>query len=150
MSTKPPRIPEILNRYLRASFDAKTTSIAAYVEQGGALIDHEAIAALRDLLSALRGKIETVATSERLRSRLELLALYFEETLGDTFVHHHARRDTTFALFYFLKGYDRIPDSVPEVGLLDDALIVESALTRHLSAFREHWLRRGRVWPENA
>ena len=37
----------------------------------------------------------------------------------------------TFAAQYFLKEDDLIPDSVPGVGLADDAILVKSVVTRH-------------------
>ncbi|NJK90746.1 MAG: hypothetical protein HC904_02275 [Blastochloris sp.] len=36
-----------------------------------------------------------------------------------------------FALQYLLKGYDHIPDSVPEIGLEDDAFIMRTVVERH-------------------
>ena len=57
-----------------------------------------------------------------------------------------AIRESAFALLYFLKGFDRIPDSVPEIGLLDDALVVQVVFQRHEAALRAHWLRRRRPW----
>lgn len=149
MITQKLSLPEQLDRYLRTSSENETTSIPDFLEKGGALVTNEAIVALRDILPALKEKNRGVRESQRLQRRLDILIRYFEETLGDVTASLPARRDVTFALFYFLKGYDRIPDSLPEIGLLDDAIVVNEALQRHLATLREHWLKRGRNWPDN-
>lgn len=56
-----------------------------------------------------------------------------------------AHREAAFALLYFLKGFDRVPDTLPEIGLLDDAMIVQIVLQRHAATLRA--LRRRRAWP---
>jgi uncharacterized membrane protein YkvA (DUF1232 family) len=147
MSQKTP-IPAELDRYLRTSSEDNTTNIARYLEHGSALVTNAAIDALRSMLPVLRRKIAGIKDSFRLRQRVEILLRYFEETLPTHAAPDATRRDVTFALFYFLKGYDRIPDSIPEIGLLDDALIVDSVVTSHRATLRLHWLKHGREWPE--
>jgi uncharacterized membrane protein YkvA (DUF1232 family) len=144
---KPTSLPESLDRFLRTSTDSASVSLAEYFAQGVTLVTSEAIAALRDRLPGVRSKLATIRDSDRLVARLELLTLYFEETLGLPGANQTARQEITFALLYFLKGFDRIPDSIPEIGLLDDAMIVETALNRNLTALRHHWIQRGRPWP---
>ena len=78
---------------------------------------------------------------------LELLVTYCEEVPRDGAVGTPAHRESVFALLYFLKGFDRIPDTVPEIGLLDDAMIVQIVLQRHAATLRAHWLRHRRAWP---
>ena len=80
-------------------------------------------------------------------AHLQLLALYLDESAAERTTLTPALREAAFALLYFLKGFDRIPDTVPEIGLLDDALIVQCVLDRHAAALRAHWLRRNRQWP---
>jgi uncharacterized membrane protein YkvA (DUF1232 family) len=121
--------------------------VCAYVDRGAALVTPEAIAALRRLRLPLQFKIAALNESDQLRQRLELLATYFAEACTDGYKGTSAHCEATFALLYFLKGFDRIPDSVPEVGLLDDALIVQIVLQRNATALRAHWLRRRRSWP---
>ena len=50
-------------------------------------------------------------------------------------------------MFYFLKGFDLIPDSLPNVGLIDDAMMVETAIRPNEHELREHWAAHGRAWP---
>jgi uncharacterized membrane protein YkvA (DUF1232 family) len=54
--------------------------------------------------------------------------------------------EAAFALLYFQNPTDLIPDSIPGIGLLDDAMIVSMVLCRHEHAFRRcshsyklHW-----------
>lgn len=147
MPTQPVSIPEVLNRHLSANSSDDLASVAAYTERGAELVSPEAIAALRRLRPQLRAKIEALEDSLHLRRRLELLALYFDEAAADGHTGTPAHREAAFALIYFLKGFDRIPDTVPEIGLLDDAMIVQLVLQRNAATLRAHWLRRRRSWP---
>jgi hypothetical protein len=54
--------------------------------------------------------------------------------------------EAAFALLYFQNPTDLIPDSIPGMGLLDDAMIVGMVLRRHEHSFRRsshssklHW-----------
>jgi uncharacterized membrane protein YkvA (DUF1232 family) len=44
--------------------------------------------------------------------------------------------EAAFALLYFQRSTDLIPDSIPGMGLLDDAMIVQIVLGRHEQAFK--------------
>ena len=139
-------IPAPLDRYLSTNAAGDISSVAAYIDRGARLIDAAAMHALQRLRLPLHAKIEQLNESVHLRRRLELLTTFFEEASRDGSTATPACRETAFALLYFLKGYDRIPDTVPEVGLLDDALIVQIVLQRHATPLRLHWLQRRRVW----
>ena len=45
-------------------------------------------------------------------------------------------REAAFALLYFQRATDLIPDSIPGLGLLDDAMMVHIVLGRHEHAFK--------------
>ncbi|WP_414660444.1 DUF1232 domain-containing protein [Horticoccus sp. 23ND18S-11] len=147
MTTKNTSIPETLNRHLSAVSHDDIASVARYIDLGAGLVTPDAINALRRLGRSLDKKVAGLGDSERLRRRIELLATYFEEACVDGQMGSPAHRDVAFALLYFLKGFDRIPDNIPEVGLLDDAMVVQIVLQRHASTLRAHWLRQRRVWP---
>ncbi len=147
MNAKTSSIPDPLDRHLSANSHDDVPGVAAYVERGAALVTPEAIAALLRLRKPLHKKIAALKESGHLQHRLEMLATYFEEAATDGHKSTPAHCEAAFALLYFLKGFDRIPDSVPEVGLLDDAMIVQVVLQHHATTLRGHWLRRGRTWP---
>ena len=139
-------IPTPLDRYLSHS-DPELVGISIYIDRGAELVTPAAIEALRTLRQPMQAKVEALVEPGYLRHRIELLMTYFEEACRDGHADSPAHRDTAFALLYFLKGFDRIPDSVPEVGLLDDAIIIQTVLQRHSIRLRAHWLRHHRAWP---
>lgn len=140
-------IPDALARHLSAVTGGDLASLSSYLDRGADLVDAAASEALRQLRPQLLAKIAQLTAHTHLRQRLELLELYFEESCRDGQHAAPAHRATVFALLYFLQGLDRVPDSVPEVGLLDDALIVQGVLQRHAATLRAHWLRQHRAWP---
>lgn len=137
-----PSLSTPLSRYLTRRPEATPAHLTNYLEEGAGLVSTADLVALAGLLPELDAKIARITESERFRHRLETLALYFHETTHDA----PERREVAFALYYFLKGYDLVPDNVPHVGLLDDALLVEAAVNRNVHALRAHWAARGRVW----
>ncbi|ACB74722.1 DUF1232 domain-containing protein [Opitutus terrae] len=144
------QIPEALNQHLSANASDDLPSTASYVDRGAELITPEAIRALMQLRPQLQAKIDAINDSELLRQRLELLATYFDDTCDAGPTDPQLQHEVAFALLYFLKGFDRIPDTVPEIGLLDDAMIVQTVLQRHSTGLQAHWLRNRRVWPAAA
>lgn len=147
MKSSASTIPVELDRYLSTNAAADITSTAIYLERGGLLVTPAAVTGLRTLRAPLTAKIAALAADTVLRRRLEMLALYLDETCAERASLSPAIREAAFGLLYFLKGFDRIPDSVPEIGLLDDALIVQGVFERHAAALRGHWLGRRRAWP---
>lgn len=140
-------LPDVLNRHLSAHAAGDISSVASYIDHGAALVDAAALRALERLWLPLMAKIEQIEDHGHLRRRLELLATYCEEVPRDGAIGTPAHREAAFALLYFLKGFDRIPDTLPEIGLLDDAMIVQIVLQRHAATLRAHWLRHRRAWP---
>lgn len=125
-------LPVALRRHLQAaSADTLTASPSAYVEAGGRLVTPAVIRALHAHLPELARKIRTIRDSDRLRARLELLGGYVATAPAGSGHSGETLREAAFALCYFLTGADAIPDSLPEIGLVDDALLVEAVLRRH-------------------
>jgi uncharacterized membrane protein YkvA (DUF1232 family) len=147
MPAKTSSIPTPLDQHLSGNSRDDLPGVADYVDRGAALVTPEAIAALQRLRQPLHTKIAALPKAGHLRSRLDLLATFFAETGGAGHKATPALCDATFALLYFLKGFDRIPDTVPEVGLLDDALIVQCVLQRNATPLRAYCLRRHLNWP---
>ena len=136
-------LPDPLQKYLSTNTSADVPSLAQYVDEGANLVTPEAIATLRGMHAPLVAKIAGIVDSAVLRQRLELLMSYFEAT-SETPKDSTTLREVAFALLYFLKGLDRIPDSVPEVGLLDDAMVVQSVLQRHETVLEAYAKRMSR------
>ena len=137
-----------LSRYLsEKSRTGRPPNPTAYLKEGADLVGSDDLTGLRKLLPQVKTKSGKITDSARLRRRIDLLALFFQEThpQGDT----AERREIAFVLFYFLKGYDMIPDSIPKIGLLDDALLVDTVLHRNQLTVRTHWAAHQRAWPEN-
>jgi len=116
-----------------------------YVSAGAALVTREDLDGLVKLLPQITAKRAQISDSARLQRRIAVLEQFFEESApaGET----DARRETAFVLYYFLKGYDLIPDSVPNFGLVDDAMLVAAVLQRNASALQAHWAQRRRPYP---
>lgn len=149
MTSTSSRIPPELDRHLATAAAGEHLSTAAYVERGAELVNPQALSALRSLRPALAGKIAGIEEGSRLRRRLDVMSRYFDEASEGNTAPSLPLREVTFALLYLLNGADRIPDSVPEVGLLDDALVVQTVLDRHSTALKGHWLRHQRAWDED-
>lgn len=119
---------------------------SSHLERGAALVTAADVGRLRRMFPALRSKAARITDSAVLTRRIGVLMQYVEDApAGEPSA---ALREAAFALFYFLKGFDLIPDAVPHVGLLDDALLVETVLQRNAHEFRAHWAAHRRVWPE--
>ena len=147
MIANPSAIPATLDWYLSTCSDDDIPGLSHYIDRGSELVTPAAIEALRSLRQPLQAKVEALAEPGYLRHRIQLLLIYFEEACRDGHAGTPAHCDAAFALLYFLKGFDRVPDFVPEVGLLDDALIIQAVVQRHWTTLREHWLRHHRTWP---
>lgn len=146
---KPAPLSAELERHLRLAEDSSIVAVGTYVTVGSTLMTPAAIASLEQLGPQLALKIAGLPDGGRLRSRVEVLSIYFDESARDPMADPAVRRDVGFALLYFLKGFDRIPDSIPEVGLVDDALVIDAVIEHREPALRAHWSRRLRPWPHD-
>jgi uncharacterized membrane protein YkvA (DUF1232 family) len=92
-------------------------------------------------LPRLRALLTEVAPrSPSLTEQCEFLALVVENESaklnGDSIPQHVA--EAAFALLYLQRATDLIPDLIPGLGLLDDAMIVNMVLRRNEHAFRSY------------
>lgn len=150
MTTQLTRLPSALERHLAASRRAGLAGVGRFIEQGAALVDAEALAMLREQRLPLQLRIAALGDSERLRGRLELLAAVFDEAVAGAPIAPDALREIAFALLYFMRNADRIPDAVPQIGLLDDAVIAQFVLQRQAAAVGLWARRRGWALPAEA
>jgi uncharacterized membrane protein YkvA (DUF1232 family) len=82
----------------------------------------EIIGGARDLLERVRAVEVPEFLAERI-GKLETLISMVDDELWK--VQEDVRRRVLSALAYFVNPYDIIPDDVPGIGFLDDAIIVE-------------------------
>ena len=108
--------------------------------------------ALRQQLPALKVKVEEIDAPEypKLRRRLRLLMELFEDVLDGEYVKlpYVAFAEVVFALAYVFRDNDIIPDSVPGMGLADDASIVGAVIVRHEAALSAYAATKGVSWSE--
>lgn len=137
-----------LSHYFRQMLSAQEPcSPSKHLAQGAECVSAGDLAGLHRLLPEVMTKAGLITASQRLRQRVELLAAFLRESPAAA--DSPAHREAAFVLYYFLKGQDLIPDSIPEIGLLDDALLVDTAIQRNLLALRSHLADRKQPWPEN-
>ncbi len=113
----------------------KAVSIDEFIETEAAAFQAADLIGLRRHVEALRGKME----SEQARVHydlvrgIELIIALIEspeiDECSDPLPAHLA--EAGIAANYLLKGVDIIPDSIPEIGLTDDARIVARVLERN-------------------
>jgi uncharacterized membrane protein YkvA (DUF1232 family) len=101
-------------------------------------------------LPALRERFATIPshTYPYLADHLEFLSLVVKDEITGPKRDPISQtlREAAFALLYFQTAADLIPDPIPGLGLLDDAMIVSLVLRRHEDAFKRsshayklHW-----------
>jgi uncharacterized membrane protein YkvA (DUF1232 family) len=146
LTDSPLSLPADLQHHLTTATPLGIDTISAYIERGAELVTAGALAVLLDSRDQLHAKIAGLTESAHLRRRLHQLACYFDEACRDGHFGTRPHREVAFALLYFLKGADRIPDAVPQIGLLDDAVVAQIVYATNETALRAHWLRHRRAW----
>ena len=113
----------------------KAVSIDEFIDSELANFRASDFHALRGHLDSLRSKMETEQARSHydLLEGVELLIRWIESAeadgLEDPLPSHLAEAGVAAA--YILKGVDLIPDSIPEIGLTDDARILARVLERN-------------------
>jgi uncharacterized membrane protein YkvA (DUF1232 family) len=120
--------------------EAMTTQLLDFVQsQAGALSPADLDQLIVDLPALRERFTETSAQPyPYLADQLEFLSLLVESQADGL------KRDAvpqmlaeaSFALLYFQRTTDLIPDPIPGLGLLDDAVVVSMVLRRHEHAFK--------------
>lgn len=117
--------------------ETMTSEIDSFVERQARAVSIPDINRLIADLPALRERFAKIPaqTCANLADQLQFLSLVVEDQVvrdpGGQMVGEAA-----FALLYFQRATDLIPDSIPGIGLLDDAMIVRIVLGRHEQAFK--------------
>ena len=115
----------------------KAVSIDEFIDAESAALTSKSLIKLIDLIPNLRAKMET----EQARAHYDLIQgveilisiLQSNEVTkcSDPLPTHLA--EAGVAAYYILKGVDIIPDSIPEIGLTDDARILARVFERNSS-----------------
>jgi uncharacterized membrane protein YkvA (DUF1232 family) len=100
-------------------------------------------------LPALRERLAKMPSETYLSDQLEFLCLFVEEQIvgRNRDAAKEPVAEAAFALLYFQRSTDLIPDSIPGMGLLDDAIIVRIVLGRHEHAFKSSSHAYKLSWP---
>jgi uncharacterized membrane protein YkvA (DUF1232 family) len=119
------------------SKETMTSEISSFIERQARAVSIREINRLIVDLPALRERFAKIPmeTYPHLADQLQLLSLMVEEQV----VRDPAGQmvgEAAFALLYFQRATDLIPDSIPGMGLLDDAMIVRIVLGRHQQGFK--------------
>ena len=113
----------------------KAISIDDFIESEVEDYNASDFLSLRDHVDALRSKMQTEQARIHydLQEGVELLIHWIEceeaASLEDPLPSHLAEAGVAAA--YILKGVDLIPDTIPEIGLTDDARILARVLERN-------------------
>jgi len=128
--------------------ETMTTEITDFIQSQGRALSLADLDRLIADLPALRERFAKIPaqTYPYLADQLQFLSLVVE----DQVVRDPAAElvgEAAFALFYFERTTDLIPDSIPGMGLLDDAMIVHIVLGRHEQAFKSSSHAYELSWP---
>jgi uncharacterized membrane protein YkvA (DUF1232 family) len=118
-----------------------TEELMDFIESQARALSHADLEALILDLAGLRSRLTEVAQRyPNFTEQFEFLALVVEtestKLNGDSIPQHVT--EAAFALLYFQRAADLIPDMIPGLGLLDDAMIVNMVLRRNERAFRAY------------
>jgi uncharacterized membrane protein YkvA (DUF1232 family) len=117
--------------------EAMTTELTGFIQSRARAFSIADIDRLIVDLPALRRRFAKVSAQRYpdLADQLQFLSLVIE----DQVVRDPAGElvgEAAFALVYFQRETDLIPDSIPGMGLLDDAMMVRLVLGRHQLTFK--------------
>jgi uncharacterized membrane protein YkvA (DUF1232 family) len=127
-----------------------TTELIDFIQSRASALSVADLNRLIADLPALRERFTTIPsqTYPYLSDQLQFLSRVFKDevTGSNRDPISQTVSEAAFALLYFQTATDLIPDSIPDMGLLDDAIIASLVLRRHEDAFKRsshayklHW-----------
>ena len=154
MPTRAPRDQLILETMTTKSTDFKkimTAELTGFIQSQARVLSLADLNRLVIDLPALRERLAKIPpeTYPYLSDQLEFLCLFVEEQIvgRNRDAAEEPVAEAAFALLYFQRSTDLIPDSIPGMGLLDDAIIVRIVLGRHERAFNSSSHAYKLSWP---
>jgi hypothetical protein len=132
--------------------ESMTTELTNFIQSQARALSLADLDRLMIELSVLRERFakNPLQTYPYLTDQLEFFCLFVEEQVVRR-SHDLAEEpvaEAAFALLYYQWSTDLIPDSIPNLGLLDDAMIVSMVLRRQERAFKRSSYGYILRWPE--
>jgi uncharacterized membrane protein YkvA (DUF1232 family) len=131
--------------------ETMTAELAGFIQCQARTLSRADLNRLVIDLPALRERLAKIPpeTYPYLSDQLEFLCLFVEEQIvgRNRDAAEEPVAEAAFALLYFQRSTDLIPDSIPGMGLLDDAIIVRIVLGRHERAFNSSSHAYKLSWP---
>ena len=132
--------------------ESMTTELTDFIRSQASALSLADLDRLMIDLPAVRERFAKIPsqTYPYLSGQLEFLCLFVEEQVVRR-SHDLAEEpvaEAAFALLYYQWSTDLIPDSIPNLGLLDDAMIVSMVLRRQERAFKRSPYGYLLRWPE--
>jgi uncharacterized membrane protein YkvA (DUF1232 family) len=128
-----------------------TTELVDFVQSQASALSVADLDRLIADLPVLRERFTTIPsqTYPYLSDQLEFLSLVVKDqvTGPNRYPTSQTVSEAAFALLYFQSAADLIPDPIPGMGLLDDAMIVNLVLRRHEDAFKRSSYAYRLRWP---
>jgi uncharacterized membrane protein YkvA (DUF1232 family) len=128
--------------------ETMTSEITGFIQSQARALSLADIDRLIVDLPALRERFAKISaqTYPYLADQLQFLSRVVEEQVVRELAAEMVG-EAAFALLYFQRTTDLIPDSIPGMGLLDDAIIVRIVLGRHEQAFKSSSHAYKLSWP---
>ena len=129
-----------------ASLPINEQDFIEFIARGAAQLTSRDVLQLVAELPDLRAQFEQLRTSRNPETEHQLIFLADVVdavwTGGDAEMPHGAALEAAFAVTYFFRETDLIPDSLGSIGFIDDAAVAHAVLARNADAYRAFCARR--------
>jgi len=131
--------------------EAMTRELNEFIQSQAGALSRAELDRLNADLPGLRERFAEIppSTYPDLANQLEFLSQVVEDyvTEPERDPISPTAAEAAFALLYFQRSTDLIPDLIPGLGLLDDEIVVSVVLRRHERAFKRHSHAHKLRWP---